>query len=89
MRCCLIITGDGKWCCFERTPDEPEGIELDHGILSYSEDEDCTYYAYSTMNEGVRYRVFEFEDDYILWDDVSFVLSWENSIPKSEFLTDW
>ena len=42
---------------------------MDHGFLGYSTSETSTYYADSTQYEGVSYRVFEFDEDSLVWGD--------------------
>ena len=44
-------------------------IEVDCGIFTYSMDEVSTYYADSTMYDGVSYRVFEVDEDSLVWGD--------------------
>ena len=39
------------------------------GTFSYSTDEASTYYADSTMYDGVSYKVFELDEDVLVWDD--------------------
>ena len=39
------------------------------GTFSYSADEDSTYYADSDMYDGVSYKVFELDDDVLVWGD--------------------
>ena len=64
----IVIDDSGNWSYYRRTPGaEPE--EMDCGVFSYSVDEASTYYADSTMYEGMSYRVFEFDDDILVWGD--------------------
>ena len=42
---------------------------MDYGTFSYSTDEVSTYYADSTLYDGVSYRVFEFDEDSLVWGD--------------------
>ena len=42
---------------------------MDHGIFTYSTDETSTYYADSTVYDGVSYKVFEFDSDMLIWGD--------------------
>lgn len=65
----IIIDGDGNWSFFRRIPGDAEGTEIDHGTFTYSTDESSTYYADSAINDDVRYRVFEFDDDVLIWDE--------------------
>ena len=46
-----------------------EPAEMDCGIFTYSMDEVSTYYADSTMYDGVSYRVFEVDEDSLAWGD--------------------
>ena len=43
--------------------------EIDHGTFSYSTDESSTYYADSAIDDNVRYRVFEFDENALIWDE--------------------
>ena len=43
--------------------------EEDCGVFTYSMDEVSTYYADSTMYDGVSYRVFEVDEDSLVWGD--------------------
>lgn len=43
--------------------------ETDHGTFSYSTDESSTYYADSAIDDNVRYRVFEFDENALIWDE--------------------
>ena len=65
----IVIDGDGNWSYYQRAPGDPEAEEMDHGIFTYSTDEASTYYAESTMYDGVSIRVFEFDDDVLVWGD--------------------
>lgn len=40
---------------------------MDCGTFSYSTDEVSTYYADSTTYAGVSYRVFEVDEDSLVW----------------------
>lgn len=44
-------------------------METDYGTFSYSVDETSIYYADSALHDGVSYRVFELDDDALVWDD--------------------
>ena len=46
-----------------------EPAEMDCGVFTYSMDEVSTYYADSTMYDGVSYRVFEVDEDSLVWGD--------------------
>ncbi|MDO5422434.1 MAG: hypothetical protein Q4F41_01755 [Eubacteriales bacterium] len=65
----LVIDGYGNWSYYQRAPGEAEAVEMDCGILTYSTDEASTYYADSTMYDGVSIRVFDFADDVLGWGD--------------------
>lgn len=65
----IVIDGDGNWSYYQRAPGEAEAEEMDCGIFTYSTDEASTYYADSTMYDGVSIRVFEFDDDVLVWGD--------------------
>ena len=64
----IVIDGDGDWSWYQRTAGE-EAEEIDCGIFTYSEDEVSTYYADSTMYDGLSYRVFEFDNGVLIWGD--------------------
>ena len=40
-----------------------------YGIFTYSTDETSTYYADSTVYDGVSYKVFDFDSDMLIWGD--------------------
>lgn len=65
----IIIDGDGYWGFYERTPENPDGELIDHGILIYAKEGASIYYGVSLVNEGVRYRMFEFDYTIINWGD--------------------
>ncbi len=64
----IVIDGQGNWSYYQRAPGA-EAAEMDHGFLGYSTSETSTYYADSTQYEGVSYRVFEFDEDALVWGD--------------------
>lgn len=64
----IVIDGDGNWSYYQRAPGT-EAAEMDCGILTYSTDEVSTYYAESTMYDSLSIRVFEFDDDMLVWGD--------------------
>lgn len=64
----IVIDGKGNWSYYQRAPGT-EAAEMDHGFLGYSTSETSTYYADSTQYEGVSYRVFEFDEDALVWGD--------------------
>lgn len=64
----IVIDGKGNWSYYQRAPGV-EAAEMDHGFLGYSTSETSTYYADSTQYEGVSYRVFEFDEDALVWGD--------------------
>ena len=64
----IVIDGDGNWSYYQRAPGT-EAAEMDCGTFSYSADEDSTYYADSDMYDGVSYKVFELDDDVLVWGD--------------------
>ena len=64
----LWIDDAGNWSWYYRTTgEEPE--EIDCGSFTYSTDEASTYYADSTMYDGLSYQVFELEEDVLVWGD--------------------
>lgn len=64
----IVIDGDGNWSYYQRAPGT-EAAEMDCGILTYSTDEVSTYYAESTMYDGLSIRVYEFDADMLVWGD--------------------
>ena len=65
----IVIDDSGSWSYYQRAPGA-EPAEMDHGTFSYSTDEASIYYADSTVYAGVSYRVFEFDTDTLIWDDI-------------------
>lgn len=62
----IRIDDTGRWSYYRRAPGtEPE--EIDYGTFSYSIDETSIYYADSALHSGVSYRVFELDDDVLVW----------------------
>ena len=64
----IVIDGNGNWSYYQRVPGV-EPAEMDCGVFTYSMDEVSTYYADSTMYDGVSYRVFEVDEDALVWGD--------------------
>ena len=64
----IVIDGNGSWSYYQRAPGA-EPAEMDCGTFSYSTDEVSTYYADSTMYDGVSYCVFELDEDALVWGD--------------------
>lgn len=64
----IVIDGNGNWSYYQRAPGA-EPAEMDCGVFTYSMDEVSTYYADSTMYDGVSYRVFEVDEDSLVWGD--------------------
>jgi hypothetical protein len=64
----IVIDGKGNWSLYQCAPGA-ESAEMDCGTFSYSTDEASTYYADSTMYDGVSYKVFELDEDVLVWDD--------------------
>ena len=64
----VVIDGNGNWSYYQRAPGA-EAAEMDHGIFTYSTDETSTYYADSTVYDGVSYKVFDFDSDMLIWGD--------------------
>ena len=65
----IVIDSNGNWSYYQRAPGDAEATEMDCGIFTYSTDEASTYYADSTMYDGVSIRVFEFDYDVLVWGD--------------------
>ena len=65
----IIIDGNGNWSCYRRTSGDPEAAITDRGTFSYSTNEPSIYYADSAMYDGVRHRVFEFDEGILIWGD--------------------
>lgn len=68
----IIIDGYGNWRYYQRVPGDPEGTEIDCGIFTCSEDEISTYYAESVIYDDVSYRVFEFDEGILIWDEYTY-----------------
>ena len=64
----IVIDGSGGWTYYQRAPGA-EAAEMDCGTFSYSTNETSTYYADSTTYAGVSYRVFEVDEDALVWGD--------------------
>lgn len=64
----IVIDDTGNWSYYQRAPGA-EAAEMDCGIFSYSTNEASVYYADSSMYDGVSYRVFEFDNDVLIWGD--------------------
>ena len=64
----IVIDGYGSWSYYQRAPGA-ESVEMDCGTFSYSADEGSTYYADSGLYDGVSYKVFELDDDALVWGD--------------------
>ncbi|MGN0693059.1 MAG: hypothetical protein ACI4K7_11975, partial [Oscillospiraceae bacterium] len=68
----IVIDGNGSWSLFERTPDEPEAAEIDHGTFVSFEEEYSTYYAISAIDDAVLYKMYEFDEGIIFWNERVF-----------------
>ena len=64
----IRIDDTGRWSYYRRAPGA-EPVETDYGTFSYPVDETSIYYADSALHDGVSYRVFELDDDALVWDD--------------------
>ena len=64
----IVIDGYGNWSYYQRVPGDPEATEMDHGTFSYSTDEFATYYADSTMYDGLRFRMYDQDEGVLVWD---------------------
>ena len=64
----IVIDTSGNWSYYQRVPGA-EPAEMDCGIFTYSTDEPSVYYADSTEYDGVSYRVFELDENILIWDD--------------------
>ena len=64
----IVIDSRGNWSLYQRAPGA-ESAEMDCGTFSYSTDEVSTYYADSTMYDGVSYKIFELDEDVLVWGD--------------------
>ncbi len=64
----IVIDGEGSWSYYQRAPGA-EAAEMDYGVFSYSPDETSVYYAESSMYDGLSYRVFELDEDVLVWGD--------------------
>ena len=64
----LVIDDEGSWSYYQRAPGA-EAAEMDYGVFSYATDEASTYYAESLLYDGLSYRVFELDEDVLVWGD--------------------
>ena len=65
----IVIDAEGNWGYYERAEGDAEGTEMDHGTFSYSADEVSTYYADSAVYEGLSFRVFEYDEGILFWNE--------------------
>ena len=68
----IVIDGHGNWSYYQRAPGDPEATEMDRGTFSYATDEFGTYYADSTMYNGVRFRMYDQDEGVLLWDEDTY-----------------
>ena len=61
-----MIDGNGDWLLPARSG--CWAAEMDHGIFTPSPDETSTYYADSTVYDGVSYKVFDGDSDILMGD---------------------
>ena len=73
----VVIDGNGDWSYYQRAPGA-EAAEMDHGIFTYSTDETSTYYADSTVYDGVSYKVFDFDSDMLIWEMKALITGWSD-----------
>ena len=66
----IVIDGYGNWKYYERASSDAEGAEMDYGTFSYSTYEDSTYYANSALYDGLSFRVLDFDNDILIWNDL-------------------
>ena len=59
----------GNWSYYERAQGEAEATEMDYGTFTYSTSEASIYYANSSVYGNVSYRVFDFDNGILVWDD--------------------
>ena len=73
----IVIDGYGNWKYYERASSDAEGAEMDYGTFSYSTYEDSTYYANSALYDGLSFRVLDFDNDILIWNDLmAFYRMW-------------
>lgn len=65
----IIIDGSGNWSYYQRPSEDDEGTEMDYGTLTYSTNEERTYYAESDLYDGLRFKVVEFVEGIFDWGD--------------------
>ena len=82
----IKIDGDGNWSLSEFT-DGSKSVESDRGTFAYSEEDSKTYYAYSAQNDGVRYKMVEYDEGVILWEDGIYYLN--DSISRDNEYYSW
>ena len=64
----IVIDSDGNWSYYQRAPGA-EAAEMDYGSFTYSSDEASTYYADSWVYDGLSYKVYELDEDVLIWGD--------------------
>ena len=64
----IVIDSDGNWSYYQRAPGA-EAAEMDYGSFTYSSDEASTYYADSWVYDDLSYKVFELDEDVLIWGD--------------------
>lgn len=65
----IIIDENGNWSYYQRPSEDDEGTEMDYGTLTYSTNEERTYYAESDLYDGLRFKVVEFVEGIFDWGD--------------------
>ena len=68
----IVIDGYGNWSYYERAYGEAEGTEMDRGTFSCSADESGVYYADSDMYEGLQFRMYDLDEDVLLWNEDTY-----------------
>ena len=64
----IVIDGNGNWSYYQRAPGA-EAAEMDYGTFSYSTENSYVYYANSTMYDGMKYQIYDFDEGILIWGD--------------------
>ncbi len=59
----------GSWYLYKRTPGEAEPELLDYGNLIYADDESCTFYAVSSLDDSISYTVWMQDENSFLFGE--------------------
>ena len=65
----IIIDSNGNWSYYQRTSGDPEATRIGCGTFSYSTENSYVYYANSTMYDGMKYQIYDFDEGILIWGD--------------------